>query len=43
MLSTDHELIPAGVNVLTAVRGSSKHAGGRKASDWSAIRRRSDS
>jgi hypothetical protein len=31
-----------GVNVLSAVRGSTKHAGGRKTS-WSAIRRRGDS
>jgi hypothetical protein len=38
ILSTDHELIPAGdVNVLSAVRGSIKHAGGRKTSYWSAI------
>jgi hypothetical protein len=32
-----------GVDVLSAVRGSTKHAGGRKISYWSAIRGRSDS
>jgi hypothetical protein len=32
-----------GVNVLSAVRGSTEHAGGRKTSYWSAIRRRSNS
>jgi hypothetical protein len=42
LLSTDHVLIPGGVNVLGSVRGVSKHAGGRKTSYWPAIRRRSD-
>jgi hypothetical protein len=32
-----------GVNVLSAVRGSTEHAGGRKTSYWSAIKRHSDS
>jgi hypothetical protein len=32
-----------GVNFLSAVRGSTKHAVGRKTYYWSAIRRRSDS
>jgi hypothetical protein len=32
-----------GVNILSAVQGDTKHAGGRKNSYWSAIRRPSDS
>jgi hypothetical protein len=37
------QILSTVISVLSAVRGSTKHAGERKISYWSAIRRRSDS